>query len=67
MISKLIKIIKKIIFAFIAIYSLDLILKGFNIIIPINYYTLIIVAILGFPGLIMLALAFFFLLWESDN
>lgn len=67
MISKLIKIIKKIIFAFIAIYSLDLILKGFNIIIPINYYTLIIVAILGFPGLIMLALTFFFLLWESDN
>lgn len=62
MISKLIKIIKKIIFAFIAIYSLDLILKGFNIIIPINYYTLIIVAILGFPGLIMLALTFFFLL-----
>lgn len=62
MITKLIKIVKRIIFAFIAIYSLDLILKGFNITVPINYYTIATVALLGFPGLIMLALSFFFLL-----
>ena len=56
------KIIKRIIFAILIIYSLDLLLKGFGIIVPINYYTIPIVAILGFPGLIMLALSFFFLL-----
>ena len=58
----ILKIIKKIIYALLAIYSLDLIVKGFGIIVPINYYTVIAVAILGFPGLIMLALSFFFLL-----
>lgn len=62
MITKLIRIVKRIIFAIIMIYSLDLILKGFNVVVPINYYTIITVAILGFPGLIMLALSFFFLL-----
>lgn len=62
MINIIIKIIKRISFALVIIYSLDLILKSFNIIVPINYYTVIIVAILGFPGLIMLALSFFFLL-----
>jgi len=62
MIHKLIKILKRITFALIVIYSMDLILKGFNITIPINYYTVLIVSILGFPGLIMLALSFFFLL-----
>ena len=62
MINKIIKVIKKIIFAILIIYSLDLILKSFNIIVPLNYYTILIVAVLGFPGLIMLALSFFFLL-----
>lgn len=56
------KFIKKIIFALLIIYGFDLILKGFDIVVPINYYTIIIVALLGFPGLIMLALSFFFLL-----
>ena len=67
MISKLIKLLKKVLFSIVVIYSLDLILRGFNIVVPINYYTILIVTILGFPGLIMLALSFFFLLWKSDN
>ena len=58
------KILKKIIFAFLIIYGLDLILGSFNIIVPINYYTVAIVTALGFPGLVTLALSFFFLLWE---
>jgi len=56
------KIVKRIVFAILIIYSLDLLLRGFNIVVPINYYTVAIVAILGFPGLVMLALSFFFLL-----
>jgi hypothetical protein len=58
----ILKIIKKMVYALVIIYSLDLIFKGFGITVPINYYTVGIVAILGFPGLIMLALSFFFLL-----
>ena len=58
----IIKFIKRLIYALLAIYSLDLLLKGFGVTVPINYYTISIVAILGFPGLTMLALSFFFLL-----
>lgn len=58
------KILKKTMFAFLIIYGLDLILGSFNIIVPINYYTVAIVTALGFPGLVTLALSFFFLLWE---
>lgn len=58
----IIRIIKRVVFAFITIYSLDLLLKGFNIIIPINIYTVLITTLLGFPGIIMLVLSFFLLL-----
>lgn len=58
----IIKIIKKIIFAIIIIYSLDLIIKNFNIFVPLNLITISIVSILGFPGLVSLALSFFFLI-----
>jgi hypothetical protein len=56
------RIIKRIIFAFCIIYGFNLILRGFNIVVPINYYSLGIVSLLGFPGLIMLALSFMFLI-----
>lgn len=59
-------IIKRITFSLVSIYTLDLILNGFGLTVPINIYTLTTVAILGFPGLIMLALSFFFLIWKSD-
>lgn len=62
MITKIFKIIKKIVFAIVIIYSLDIVLRGFNITVPLNIFTIITVALLGFPGLIMLALSFFFLL-----
>ena len=63
----IIKVIKKIIFSILIIYGLDVILSGFNIIVPLNIYTIGIVSLLGFPGLIMLALSFFFLLWKEIN
>ena len=68
MIKKIILwLIKRVTFAFLIIYGLDLLLKGFNIFVPINYYTVIIVTLLGFPGLILLALSFFFLLWRGKG
>lgn len=58
----IIKIIKKITFAIIIIYSLDLIIKNFDIFVPLNLITISIVSILGFPGLVSSALSFFFLI-----
>lgn len=58
----LIRLLKKIIFSLLIIYGIDLILKGFGIFVPINIYSISIVTLLGFPGLIMMALSFFFLL-----
>lgn len=53
------KIVKKLVFSFALIYSFDLMLKGFNVVVPINYYSVAVVAILGCPGLVMMAISFF--------
>lgn len=58
----IIKILKRIIFAFFIIYAFDLLFNHFNIIVPLNLANIITVSILGFPGLVVLALAFKFLL-----
>ena len=58
----LIKIIRRICFALVVIYSLDILIKNLNIFVPINYFTVGTVSLLGFPGLVSLALSFFFLL-----
>ena len=58
----IIKILKKLLFSILIIYSLDLIIRGFNIIIPINYFTILTTAILGLPGLITLTISFIFLI-----
>lgn len=62
MIKIIYNILKRVVLSFIMIYTFDLILKGFNVIIPINYYTIGIVTLLGIPGLLLLSLSFFFLL-----
>ena len=54
------RFVKKILFAILLIYGFDLIMQGFNIIIPINYFNIIVIVLLGFPGLIALAISFFF-------
>ncbi|MBR4671736.1 MAG: pro-sigmaK processing inhibitor BofA family protein [Bacilli bacterium] len=46
-----IKIIRKIVFAFILLYTYNLVATSYNIMIPINFYTLGIVSFLDIPGL----------------
>ena len=58
----ILKIVKKICFALVVIYSLNLLIMNLDIFVPINYFTIVMVSVLGFPGLITLALSFFFLL-----
>lgn len=56
------RFLKKVIFAFFIIYTFDLLFNHFNIIVPLNFANVATVSILGFPGLIVLALSFKFLL-----
>ena len=51
MIKFILKIVKKIVIAFLILYGLNLITSNIGIIIPINIVTLIILTILDFPGL----------------
>lgn len=56
------KLLKKICCSFLMIYSFDLILSGFNVVVPINIITILVVTLLGYPGLIMIALSFLLLM-----
>lgn len=53
------KIVKKVVFAFVLLYGLNVIVSSINIFIPINIFTISIVSILGVPGLLSLISIFF--------
>lgn len=55
------KVVKKVIFAFVVLYGLNVIISSINIFIPINIFTISIVSILGVPGLLSLISIFFIL------
>lgn len=57
----LIKIVKKLIIGALLIYSYNLIAVNFNMTIPINYITVILVAFLDIPGMVLLTLASIFI------
>lgn len=59
MLKKIINIIKKIIFSFIMLYGLNLLVNSFNVVIPINIFTIATVSFLGVPGLVSLIVMFF--------
>ena len=50
------KIIKKTILSFFLLYTYNLIAVSFNMMIPINIYTLSILTILDAPGLVLLVI-----------
>ena len=53
-IKLLLKIFKRLIYAFILLFSLNISIKKLGIIFPINIFNIFIVSILGIPGLICL-------------
>ena len=59
MAKKIIKYIRKLCMAFIMLYGLNLILSAIDIFIPINAITLILVTILGIPGILGLVVTYF--------
>ena len=50
--KKILKMISKLCFAFVMLYGLNLILSGVNIFIPINIITIVLVTLLGSPGIL---------------
>ena len=56
MLKKIFKFFKKIIVSSFVLYSYNLIAVNFNMIIPINLFTVLIVSILGAPALLALIL-----------
>ncbi|HHX32728.1 MAG TPA: hypothetical protein GX713_00655 [Mollicutes bacterium] len=58
----ILKVLKKIVFSILIIYSLNLLVSNLNVFVPLNLYTITFVTLLGFPGLTSLVLTFFFLL-----
>lgn len=59
MANKLVKILKKLCIAFVMLYGLNLILSNVNIFIPINIITILLVTLLGSPGIIGLVVIYF--------
>jgi len=59
MAKKIIKIIRKLCLAFVMLYGLNLILSAVDIFIPINIVTLVLVTLLGTPGILGLVVTYF--------
>lgn len=49
---------KRLVLSFFILYGFNIIGSNFNIIIPINIVTVLIIALLGFPALLMLLLLY---------
>jgi pro-sigmaK processing inhibitor BofA len=57
------KILRKIIFAVILLYSFNLIAVKFGIIIPINYITVFLITILDIPAMAFLLFTLILIFW----
>jgi len=55
-------LIKRLIFAFVSLYTIGIVLNFLDIFVPINIYSLAVSCLLGFPGIISLVMVFVFLL-----
>jgi len=54
--KKILNLLKRILFSFVILYGFNTIGSNFNLIIPINLITLLLITFLGFPALFSLVL-----------
>lgn len=59
MLKRIIKLVRKVCFAFVMLYGLNLILSSVNIFIPINIFSITLVTLLGVPGVLGLVTTYF--------
>lgn len=58
MLKKILLLFKKILFSFFILYGFNVIAANFDIVVPINAITVLLVSFLGFPALFSLVLLF---------
>ena len=58
MLKKILLLFKKVLLSFFVLYGFNVIAANFDIIIPINTITVLLVSLLGFPALFSLVLLF---------
>lgn len=59
MLKFFVSILKKIVLGFIILYGYNMIAVNFNLVLPINIATVLLVSFLGFPALFSLTLLYF--------
>ncbi len=59
MIKKVVSLLRKVVVAFLVLYAFNILVNSLNIVIPINYFTIGTVTVLGIPGLLSLIALFF--------
>lgn len=59
MIKLLFRFLKRIIFSVFTLYGLNLLISALDVVIPINLFTILLIAILGIPGLLSVISLFF--------
>ena len=57
--KKIVMVVKRLIFSIIVLYCTNLIIYSCNVIIPINYVSILTLSFLGIPGLLSLLLIYF--------
>jgi len=60
-VKKLLKILRSVIIAPFVLYGYNLIAAPLNMIIPINIYSILVVGVIGIPGLLMLFIMMLFM------
>lgn len=60
LIKKIVKIVKKLVFSFLLLYTYNVFAVSYNMMIPINYYTLGMLFLFDISGLVSLICIFFF-------
>ncbi|MBQ6840862.1 MAG: pro-sigmaK processing inhibitor BofA family protein [Bacilli bacterium] len=58
MLNILVKVVKKVIVAIFMLYGLNILISSMNIVIPINVISIVLVSLLGLPGLTTLVILF---------
>ena len=61
--KKIINLVKRILFSFVALYGFNTIGSNFSLVIPINFISLSLVTLLGFPALLSLVLLLVIVFW----
>lgn len=54
--KKIVNLVKRILFSFVVLYGFNTIGSNFSLVIPINFISLLLVTLLGFPALLSLVL-----------